>query len=687
MAQRPVVFLALACAAFAQESIQLKPFSIDHRAADSSVIDLSWLHDAPAGRDGFIQIRAGHLATPHGKRFRIWGVNLTAFAAGSVHIPAKDDAAFWAGTLSRLGVNCVRLHFLDEPAPNGILAADRDETRAFDAEQLDRLDFFITELKKRGIYCDLNLNVGHTYKAGDGVRDYQLIGTGKALTYFDPRLIELQKDYARQLLTHINPYTKSEYRHEPAIAIIEIVNENSIVAAWERGRLRGLKTTGPPENWQDITPYYEQELTRLFKGPRLQPGQFASASKERFETELSFYMQLESNFFRDMKSYLKDTLGSKSLLIGTSDYTYGLSSYPLLSSTSQLDIIDGHGPWELRPMVSEPLNSIVVRLSRSAVAGKPFIVSEHNHRFPGDYTSEGIPLLAAYAGLQDWDGVMLYTFEPKQRFYVPYNGTRADLSHDPVKIPNLAAGALMFLRQDVDPARETILRTYSREQVLESSRLPSSEAVYFTPGFSVSAALRHESRIASLNGSPTQKLHYDDTSPIGSDTHQLAWYFTPHTGPATGETDQKFSDLIGSAKGTALTGMVTVDTPRTQALIGFLPQYPKSVSHLSAAIRNTFATLVLTSLNSQPIVQSRDLLLTAGSRVTNTGKGPPTQIEPVTGMIVLRNLGGVTGVLVWPLDGARRRMAQPLRAHPIGEAWEVTVGDPATTWYEVIPLR
>jgi hypothetical protein len=415
-----VLGVLVPCALFGQETSGLKPFTIDHRAADGSVINLAWLHDGPAGKDGYIRVLGGHLVKPDGKRFRIWGVNITEVAPGSVHFPQKTDAAFWATTLARLGVNCVRLHFLDLEAPKGIIAPNRDDTRAFDPEQLDRLDFFIAELKKRGIYSDLNLNVGRTYKAGDNVRDYQLIGTAKALTYFDPRLIELQKEYARQLLTHFNPYTRSEYRHEPAIAIIELVNENSIVAAWDRGRLQGLKTGGAIENWQDISPFYEQELTGLYnqwvarkvsplrlaalraeagvKGdaaiPRLRPNDFASASKDRFETELTFYMELESSFFHDMRSYVKQTLGSRSLLIGTSDYTYGFSAYPLVSSTSQLDIVDGHGPWELRPMVSEPLNSIVVRLSRSVVAGKPFVVTEHNHRFPSDYIRPHVTFFA-----------------------------------------------------------------------------------------------------------------------------------------------------------------------------------------------------------------------------------------------------------------------------------------------------
>ena len=704
--------LVFGASASAQETSGLKPFTIDHRVADRSSLDLSWLLNAPAGKSGFLQVRNGHIARPDGTRFRIWGVNLSDFARGSVRFPAKEDAAFWASTLARFGVNCVRIHSFDVEAPKGIIAAGRNDTREFDAQQLDQLDYFVAELKKRGIYCDLNLNVSRTYKAGDGVRDYQLIGTGKALTYFDSRLIELQKEYAGKLLTHYNPYTKSEYRNEPAIAIVELVNENSIVGAWDRGRLQGSKTSGPPQGWQDIPPFYEQQLTELYNAwlarkvaapvlarlraeadakdgqpiPLLRSDQFSAASKERFETELAFYMELESSFFQDMKSYLRQTLGSKSLLIGTSDFTYGFSSYPLLSSASQLDIIDTHCPWELRPIVGEPLNSTPVRVSRSAMAGKPLVVSEHNHRFPNDYTSEGIPLLAAYAAFQDWDGIFLYTFEVKPPSYVPYIGSRADLSHDPVKLPNLATGALMFLRQDIHTALETVERAYTAEQVKESLRVPASGGVYFTPGYSVSVALRHGSRIRSLNGESTQKLTYAEASPIVSDTKELSWYFTPHAVQGMVENDQQFRPIGPTHASSMGTGMVVVDTPRSQALVGFLPEYRRSAANLSADIHNPFATLVLSSLDSKPIAESSQLLLTAGARVSNTGDGPPTRIEPVTGKIVLRNLRDAAVVEVRPMDGAARPVGKPVTAEKTGGGWSIPLGDATTTWY-IISVR
>ena len=51
-----------------------------------------------------------------------------------------------------------------------------------------------------------------------------------------------------------------------------------------------------------------------------------------------------------------------------------------------------------------------MQLARSRVAGKPYTVSETNHPFPNEYACEGIPILAAYALLHDWDGIFFYTF-------------------------------------------------------------------------------------------------------------------------------------------------------------------------------------------------------------------------------------------------------------------------------------
>jgi hypothetical protein len=682
----------LAAAGFGQwDDAVLKPFVMNHRegaSSPSSLADVSFLLDPPAGRGGFLRIQGGHLVTPNGKRMRLWGVHFTDWSRGSVELPPKEDIPMWAGTLARFGVNCVRLHFLDLAAPRGIIAAGND-SRSFDPQQLDRLDFLVAELKKRGIYVDLNLNVGRSYKAGDGVQDYDKIQWGKGLILFDPRLIELQKEYARQLLTHLNPYTRTEYRNEPVVAIVEIANEN--------GLYLGFRAP---------TPYYEDELTNQYNAwlrqkrtseelkklrelaavpgdapiPRLRSAEIAAAPKERVDTELSFYMDAENRFYQDMSGYLKNTLGVKSPIIGTADHSHSSSGYPMLATLSKLDIVDGHVYWQHpsspppinTPMVNDPLNSTVVQLSRTAFAGKPYTVSEINHPFPNEWASEGIPIIAAYGSFQDWDAIILYTFEPKlSPDWKPYVGDPFDISLDPVRMTQMASGALTFLRADVRPAAKTVARTYSAEQVLDSRRLARTEQPYFTPGFPLSLPLQHAVRIRSLEGPPTAKVAVPEANPIVSDTNELAWYTSP----------QK-------------TGLVTVETDRTQALIGFVKANRKVLKNLSAEVTNAFASIVLSAMDSKPLSRSAKMLLTAGSRVANTGMkwndtrtrlvnqgGSPSLIEPVTGTVMLRNLQGARSVTASALDGAGHTIGDPIPARKTADGWAVPIGEPVTTWY------
>jgi hypothetical protein len=699
--RRIVVSLALLALvpaiAFAQWSDSLlEPFAMNHRSAGASPADVSFLLDAPAGKQGFVRIRNGHLARPDGSRLRLWGVHLTDWSRGSVLLPPKEDIPMWASTLARFGINCVRLHFLDLDAPRGIIAAGTNDSRHFDPQQLDRLDFLVAELKKRGIYVDLNLNVGRSYRAGDSVPDFGRIRWAKGMTLYDPRLIALEKEYARQLLTHLNPYTGKAYRDEPAVAIVEILNENGLwvgFAAPTRAYDEELTTQYNAWLERALAPA-ELVALRAVAGvangaviPRLKGSEVASAPKQRFLAESRFIADVESTFYLGMASYLKDSLGVRVPITGTADHGHSSSSYPMLLSLSKLDVVDGHVYWQHpgspppvnTPMVNDPLHSTVVQLSRTAIAGKPYTVSEFNHPFPNEWASEGIPILAAYAAFQDWDAVIVYTFEPKRDpDWKSYVGDPFDISLDPVRMTQMATGALAFLRGDVRAARTTVTRRYSREQAFESRRLSRAEQPYFTPGFPLPLPLVHGSRISSLDGPPAQRFDALDTTTIVADTRELSWRTS---------SGQK--------------GLVSEETDRTQALIGFVKANGRSVKNLAASLDNDFASVVISSMDGRPIAGSGKLLLTAGSRVTNTGLrwnpdrtrtldigGPPSLIEPVTGTITLRQLTErITAVSAVALDGAGKPIGAAIPARRTAAGWVLPIGTPVTTWYVVSVTR
>ena len=350
MKLRSLIFSFAFCLAVSSTlASELKPFEVIWRADSGVIADMSFLLDAPAGKNGFIQTQKGHLATPDGRRFRIWGVNLSFVGS----LPDKQNASPYAAHLARFGVNCVRIHHLDWRAPRGIIDSRYPDSRRLDPEKLDRLDFFISELKKHGIYVDLNLNVARAFQEGDGIKDASQLGFAKALTLFDPRMIELEKEYAKNLLGHMNPYTKTEYCNEPAVALVELVNENSIIESWVAGRLQG-KGPAPDQadtTWSDIPASYARDLDNLWAKAghtdrRLQPEDFKDATSSRFQAEAAFYMELERKFFLSMHDYLKKDLGVKAPVVGTSVHNGGMSGYPLLTSTSLLDVVDAHVYWQ-----------------------------------------------------------------------------------------------------------------------------------------------------------------------------------------------------------------------------------------------------------------------------------------------------------------------------------------------------
>ncbi len=684
----------------AQATGGMAPFTMDHRrvAQSPSPLDLSFLLDAPAGRHGFIQVKDGHLASGDGQRIRFWGVNITDWSKGSRQIPSKEDAPILAATLARFGVNCVRFQFLDLQTPRGLIDSRRQDSRALDAEQLDREDFFISQLEKRGIYIDFNLLVGRPFKTADGVQDASLLREGaKGTSLFDRRMIELQKEYAQQLLGHENPYTKLKYTADPAVALVEINNENALNIGYR---------APSPFYLQELTQMYNQWLAKHRTPEQIAKlrsiasveadsapvpllasrGQAATAPPERFYAEAEFYNDVQHDYFAHMGDYLKRTLGSRSLVIATADHSHANSGYPILLATSSMDVIDGHTYWQhpemyvrKSPMVNDPFNSMVVELSRSAVAGKPYTVSEVNEPFPNDFGGEGIPILAAYGALQDWDGIFWYTFEPKtDPVWKPYVGDPFDISLDPVKMPELAVGALMFLRGDVEKARSVAERSYTEKQVFDSMILPVTERPYFTPGFPLYLPLEDEVRISSLNGAPTQTFPKSATpDPILSDTRQLAWFSS-----------------------TQQTGLVTIDTPRTQGLIGFVRANGKSDSNLDAQVDNTFCTILLSSFDMKPISQASNLLLVAGGRVENTGQqwntagadvtnwgGSPTLIDLVKGSLTLHHIQGARAVLLQPIDSDGQPTGPPIRATKKDDNWAIPLGQTVTTWYEITVER
>jgi len=220
------------------------PFVIPARTPPDSAIAFGGVQpirpDAPR-----LTVRDGHFHDAAG-RVRLWGVNLSF----SANWPREKDAAQVARRLAAAGINSVRLHHMDTSRwPRGLW--NRRDGKTIEPEAIERLDRFIAELARHGIRIDLNLHVGREHSRALGLpeanRKYD-----KIACLFTPALIDAQKDFARQLLGHVNPHRKRRWADDPAIAIVEITNENSFFM-WSS-----------EETLRTLPPYYATILSRRY---------------------------------------------------------------------------------------------------------------------------------------------------------------------------------------------------------------------------------------------------------------------------------------------------------------------------------------------------------------------------------------------------------------------------------------
>ncbi|MDO4551757.1 MAG: carbohydrate binding domain-containing protein [Planctomycetia bacterium] len=189
-----------------------------------------------------IKVENDHFFNAKKENVRILGTNFSFDA----NFPEKEAAEYEAKRLAKLGINCVRLHHMDGHniwegnAKNGVTEID--------SQQLDKLDYLIYQLKENGIYVNINLHVSRKFTEKEGFCEYdRRPNYDKGLDNFEPRMIALQKKYAKDLLTHKNPYTGMKYTEDPCVATIEINNENSVVSSWYWGDLDKL-----PKEYEDI---------------------------------------------------------------------------------------------------------------------------------------------------------------------------------------------------------------------------------------------------------------------------------------------------------------------------------------------------------------------------------------------------------------------------------------------------
>ncbi len=174
-----------------------------------------------------IVCRDGVLRYDDGSEVALWGVNFQTALSWEYNgrlrplgIPLEPAALNRVTDenltqLRPLGVGVLRLHLLPADFADG-------EGHLRDSVYLDALDYLVSRCATGGFYVYLTLvNDMKSYLFPDSF----LVGQERSRWLFDPRIVDCTERYITELLRHVNRYTGRIYGAEPAIAVIEVMNE------------------------------------------------------------------------------------------------------------------------------------------------------------------------------------------------------------------------------------------------------------------------------------------------------------------------------------------------------------------------------------------------------------------------------------------------------------------------------
>ncbi len=637
-------------------------FVIPDLDSSATAADMSFLNSEVAGSSGFITVKDGHFIDGRGERIRFFGTNL---AYGSA-FPDKETAAAIAARLKKLGMNVVRFHSMDNQAvPRGIW----DSTMmAFDKGQMDRLDWFIYQLKLHGVYSNLNLHVTRNYPGAE-YKEFENFIFGKALDLFYRPYIQMQKDYAGELLTHKNPYTGNIYAEEPCVAFVEVNNENSLLNSWRRlPELRPDHKKALLDLWQTwikshssfrSKPGYNADMMAIIKN-------YDRTGDTGKEMLWRFLMDTEFSYAKEMTDFIKNDLRIHALISETqADYS-GVAGIRRESHVS--DYIDMHAYWEhpvfpgrswsptdwhIRnsSMVTDKKAGTFPRLTRNRVEGMPLTISEYDHPAPSFFDAEMFPMLNSVAAFQDFDAVYHFTFDS------PYNKGRIDRfftsAGHPLKQVFVPAGAVLFRMGAVNPGVKRI-RLGLPEDAIAGELMKTGEAT----GYRVTGMNNIWDRAGSGNALAILNQISVDMKAVEL---KLSEQVTVPDGPWVSETGEITWDTRDS-----INAVFKINAPAARAAIGYIGGKNIDLGTVSVQMdttRNNWATITLTSLDGKSLEESSRVLLVAAGRVENTdwkwddrfttigsnwGKAP-TMAEGIPVKLVFRDMKKFT---VYALDPA-----------------------------------
>ena len=584
--------------------------------ADSFPFDIrcAFGDEAPAGKHGFLTVKGDKFVFEDGTEARFWGANFNS----ALCFPTHEYAEQLARRVASAGVNIVRLHQMDADwsTPNIFQFAKGPrlvKTGVADPESLDRMDYLIKCLKENGVYIYMDILTYRRFRSAESALGVEkLVSGAKIYSYTNQQLIELQKEFAKFLWTHVNPYTGLAYKDDPAVALTEITNEDDLFA-------RKMSS-------DKIEPFYS-EFCNMYRDWAIKNGYTEDAkdfdpdvntpSMIEFKSEV-----MEKHYTSMMESWRK--IGVKIPICGT-NWTECAATVRAQRVT---DFNDGHAYlyWVERARMNEKVrnysdDSLTAHTSLLApqiygrLADKPYFISEWDEPWPMTRRAESPILLAAVSCLQGWSGATIHTYAYGNRHneFLPigkeissrvvgmgyHRQGQFSTWNDPAKFGLFPHAALIIRRGDVKTSDGMLaikpdnltakMEDYDTKEYLASM---SNVAEYTRAGVEFD---RCPSTLATARASINDTLVPSDGKTVVSDT---------------GELYKNIEEQYG-----------IIDSPRSQVIYGSVGANKKlSTTDINIRCKTDFAVIAASSLTDSPISKSDNILLSAIGRASNTNE-------------------------------------------------------------------
>lgn len=588
---------------------------VDAMRHDTSPVDLSFLNadDRPAGKNGPVRVQGDALIFGDGTPARFWGGNLAAYA---LFVPASDIEGA-AKRIAQLGYNLMRLHHHDSMnwVDPTVIDKNRQDSRRFDKQGLDRIDRWVKALKDEGVYVWLDVHVGRVFKRDDEVPGLSELeragGEGKGFCYFNDRIKELMVEFQDAYLGHTNPYTKLAYKDDPAVMGVLITNENDLTHHFGHMML-------PDKNNPAHNKLFREAASEFVKTSGLNRDQ-VTRTWEPGAAKI-FLNDVEYRFGKFMVERVH-ALGM-TVPIATTNY-WGdswMSSIPALTAGT---IIDAHTYGEAEALSSDPryATNFLHQIAAAHVYGKPLSITEWNVAYPAVDRFTAPPYLAAIACLQGWDAPMIYNYS-QIGFGKPDHADVWSAYYDPALQGTMPAAAVMYRRGHVQPAHKRYCLQLDEKQLYEQALTPANTASLRT--------LLERSQV-TIGLPDTKALAWDGVPDIDRDVEILRQLDRDFIGAKASEV---VSDT-GELRRDFARGRQIIDTPKTQAVNGWVEGEALATKDAEFALDTRKAFVAFTSLDDLPLRESTRILLTAVARAEAADNKTPFHSEPVSGKLTL----------------------------------------------------